>query len=61
MPGIFIQTLGFASVTTAIAVTDDMAKGLIDRFRSLPIARSSLPQRSHDGRCVSTPSASSWC
>jgi ABC-2 type transport system permease protein len=42
MPGIFIQTLGFASITTAIAVTDDMAKGLIDRFRSLPIARSAV-------------------
>ena len=27
MPGIFVQTLGFASITTAIAVTDDMAKG----------------------------------
>ncbi len=42
MPGIYIQTLGFASVTTAIAVTDDMAKGLIDRFRSLPMARSAV-------------------
>jgi len=42
MPGIFIQTLGFASITTAIAVTDDMAKGLIDRFRSLPMARSAV-------------------
>jgi len=40
MPGIYVQTLGFASITTAIAVTDDMAKGLIDRFRSLPMARS---------------------
>jgi ABC transporter DrrB family efflux protein len=39
MPGIFVQTLGFASVTTAIAVTDDLAKGLFDRFRSLPMAR----------------------
>ena len=42
MPGIFVQTLGFASITTAIAVTDDMAKGLIDRFRSLPMARSAV-------------------
>jgi ABC-2 type transport system permease protein len=42
MPGIYIQTLGFASITTAIAVTDDMAKGLIDRFRSLPMARSAV-------------------
>jgi ABC-2 type transport system permease protein len=42
MPGIFVQTLGFASITTAIAVTDDMTKGLIDRFRSLPMARSAV-------------------
>jgi ABC-2 type transport system permease protein len=42
MPGIYVQTLGFASITTAIAVTDDMAKGLIDRFRSLPMARSAV-------------------
>src|SRR5688572_13325019 len=42
MPGIYIQTLAFASITTAIAVTDDMAKGLIDRFRSLPMARSAV-------------------
>ena len=42
MPGIFAQTLTFASATTAIGVVDDMAKGLIDRFRSLPMARSAF-------------------
>ncbi len=42
MPGIFVQTLAFASVTTAISVADDMTKGLIDRFRSLPMARSAV-------------------
>ena len=42
MPGIFVQTLGFAVITTAIAVADDMTKGLIDRFRSLPMARSAV-------------------
>lgn len=42
MPGIFVQTLGFASITTAIAMADDMTKGLIDRFRSLPMARSAV-------------------
>ena len=42
MPGIFAQTLTFAAATTAIGVTDDMAKGLIDRFRSLPMARSAF-------------------
>jgi ABC transporter DrrB family efflux protein len=42
MPGIFVQTLGFASITTAVAMADDMSKGLIDRFRSLPMARSAV-------------------
>ena len=42
MPGIFVQTIAFASATTAIGMTDDMAKGIIDRFRSLPMARSAV-------------------
>jgi len=42
MPGIFAQTLTFASATTAIGMVDDMSKGLIDRFRSLPMARSAF-------------------
>jgi len=42
MPGIFVQTLAFSSATTAIGMTDDMAKGIIDRFRSLPMARSAV-------------------
>jgi ABC transporter DrrB family efflux protein len=42
MPGIFAQTIAFASATTAIGVVDDMAKGIIDRFRSLPMARSAV-------------------
>ena len=42
MPGIFVQTLAFASITTAIGIADDMTKGLIDRFRSLPMARSAV-------------------
>lgn len=42
MPGIYVQTLTFAAVTTAIAMSDDMNKGIIDRFRSLPMARSAV-------------------
>jgi ABC-2 type transport system permease protein len=42
MPGLFIQTLAFASVTTTIGMTEDMNKGIIDRFRSLPMARSAV-------------------
>src|SRR5918992_2174550 len=36
MPGIFAQTVAFASATTAIGITDDISKGIMDRFRSLP-------------------------
>jgi ABC-2 type transport system permease protein len=42
MPGIFAQTLVFAAGTTAIGMTDDVGKGIIDRFRSLPMARSAV-------------------
>jgi ABC transporter DrrB family efflux protein len=42
MPGIFAQTIVFASGTTAIGMTDDVQKGIIDRFRSLPMARSAV-------------------
>lgn len=42
MPGIFVQTVFFASVTTAVGMTDDVNKGLLDRFRSLPMARSAV-------------------
>jgi ABC-2 type transport system permease protein len=42
MPGIFAQTIAFAAATTAIGMCDDINKGLIDRFRSLPMARSAV-------------------
>ncbi|HEX5499340.1 MAG TPA: ABC transporter permease [Thermomicrobiales bacterium] len=42
MPGIFAQTVVFAAATTAVGMVDDIAKGIIDRFRSLPIARSAV-------------------
>jgi ABC transporter DrrB family efflux protein len=42
VPGIFVQTVFFASVTTAVGMTDDLNKGLLDRFRSLPMARSAV-------------------
>jgi len=40
--GIFVQTMAFASMGTAISMADDMSKGVIDRFRSLPMARSAV-------------------
>ena len=42
MPGIFAQTVAFAAATTAIGMTDDVNKGIVDRFRSLPMARSAV-------------------
>jgi ABC-2 type transport system permease protein len=42
MPGIFIQTAIFAATQTGVGLADDLQKGLIDRFRSLPMARSAV-------------------
>lgn len=37
MAGIIVQTVAFGSTTTAVAVCNDLQKGIIDRFRSLPM------------------------
>jgi ABC transporter DrrB family efflux protein len=42
MPGIFVQTVVFGSLTTGVGLADDLQKGLIERFRSLPMARSAV-------------------
>ncbi len=42
MPGIICQTMSFGGFVTAIGLSDDLRKGLIDRFRSLPMARSAV-------------------
>jgi len=42
MPGIFVQTVAFTLAGTAVGLAADMQKGLIDRFRSLPISRSAV-------------------
>jgi ABC transporter DrrB family efflux protein len=42
MPGIFAQTIVFAAGTTAIGMADDVGKGIVDRFRSLPMSRSAV-------------------
>jgi len=38
MAGIIVQTVAFGSTTTAVAVCNDLQKGIIDRFRSLPMS-----------------------
>jgi len=42
MPGIFAQNAIFGATTTGIGIADDMKKGMVDRFRSLPMSRSSM-------------------
>ncbi|MCL2526777.1 MAG: ABC transporter permease [Defluviitaleaceae bacterium] len=42
MPGIILQTVSQGVASTAVGVNNDMAKGIIDRFRSMPISRSAV-------------------
>jgi len=42
MAGIFVQTVAFGAVSTGIGLSEDLQKGLVDRFRSLPMARSAV-------------------
>src|SRR5215203_2373770 len=42
IPGIIVQTVVFVTAVTGIGLNEDLAKGIIDRFRSLPIARSAV-------------------
>lgn len=42
IPGILIQSAVFGATATALGLTEDLAAGVIDRFRSLPMARSAV-------------------
>jgi len=42
MPGVFAQTVAFGAIQTGIGLAEDLHKGLIERFRSLPMARSAV-------------------
>jgi ABC-2 type transport system permease protein len=42
MPGIFVQTVAFGAGITAIGLADDLQKGMVDRFRSLPMSRAAV-------------------
>lgn len=42
MPGIFAQTVAFGAVGSGIGLAEDLRRGIIDRFRSLPMARSAV-------------------
>jgi ABC transporter DrrB family efflux protein len=42
MGGIFAQTVAFTAATTTIAMAEDLSRGIIDRFRSLPMSRGAV-------------------
>lgn len=42
MPGIFVQTVVFGAINTAVGLAEDKNKGLLERLRSLPMARSAV-------------------
>ena len=42
MPGIFAQTVTFGALSTGIGLATDLQSGLLERFRSLPMARSAV-------------------
>ena len=42
MPGIFGQTVAFAAAASAVGLAEDMRRGIIDRFRSLPMAHGAV-------------------
>jgi ABC transporter DrrB family efflux protein len=42
MPGIIVQSIAFGGFVTALGLSEDVKKGLIDRFRSLPMSRGAV-------------------
>jgi ABC transporter DrrB family efflux protein len=42
MPGIIVQSIAFGGFVTALGLSEDVKKGLIDRFRSLPMSRAAV-------------------
>lgn len=42
LPGIIVQAVIFGAMATGVGLADDLSKGMIERFRSLPMARSAV-------------------
>jgi len=42
IPGIIVQTMSFGGFVTALGLSEDLKKGLVDRFRSLPMSRGAV-------------------
>src|SRR4028119_1994055 len=51
LPGIMVQTMVFSSAVVATGLTSDLQKGIVDRFRSLPVPRPAVLV----GRSMSRP------
>jgi ABC transporter DrrB family efflux protein len=42
LPGIFVQSVAFRATQTAVGLSQDLERGVVDRFRSMPMARSAV-------------------
>jgi ABC transporter DrrB family efflux protein len=42
LPGIFVQSVTFGASQTAVGLKEDLQRGVVDRFRSMPVARSAV-------------------
>jgi ABC transporter DrrB family efflux protein len=42
MPGIFVQTVTFGAVSTSVGLAEDLQRGVLERFRALPMADSAV-------------------
>jgi ABC transporter DrrB family efflux protein len=42
LPGIFVQSVTFGASQTAVGLKEDLTRGVVDRFRSMPMARSAV-------------------
>jgi ABC transporter DrrB family efflux protein len=42
LPGIFVQSVAFRATQTAVGLSEDLDRGVVDRFRSMPMARSAV-------------------
>jgi ABC transporter DrrB family efflux protein len=42
LPGIFVQSVTFGASQTAVGLSEDLQRGVVDRFRSMPMARSAV-------------------
>jgi ABC transporter DrrB family efflux protein len=42
LPGIFVQSVAFRATQTAVGLSEDLERGVVDRFRSMPMSRSAV-------------------